>query len=130
MDNYTATHDDEKTKFCIAYAKSKKPFEKQGMADLHATYNDAQYMYDFLHEKVCPNVSDITVMSKKSDFYHLFKKPTYEGDFFTQILDWNINPEGVKDETEKLHKSIIKVKPDKTKLESWDKFSQKVLTPS
>ena len=101
------------------------------MADLHATYNDAKYMYDFLEKNVCPNVSDITVMSKKSDFYHLFKKPTYEGDFFTQILDWNINPEGVKDETKKLHASIVKHNPHKTeKLESYDTFRKKVLMPS
>lgn len=94
------TDNDEKKKkeFITKYAKTRKPFQKQGMGDLHATYNDAQYMYNFLSEKVCPNVSDITVMSDKSDFYHLYKKPTYEGDFLSQILDWNINPEGLKDE--------------------------------
>jgi len=88
------------------YAKSQKLVNRQGMADLHATYNDAQCMYDFLSEKVCPNVSDITVMGNKSDFYHLYKKPTYKGDFLTQILDWNINPEGLKDERARLETSI------------------------
>jgi len=97
---------EKRKKFIVDYAKTKKAFEKQGMADLHATYNDAQFMYNFLSEKICPNVSDITVMSTKSDFYHLYKKPTYEGDFLTQILDWNINPEGLKDERERFETSI------------------------
>jgi len=45
------------------------------MADLHATYNDAQIMYDFLAKEVCKDVRDITVMSAKRDFFRLFKKP-------------------------------------------------------
>jgi hypothetical protein len=106
-----------------------KPFQKQGMADLHATYNDAQYMYNFLSEKICPNVSDITVMSTKSDFYHLYKKPTYKGDFLTQILDWNINPEGLNDERGRFEKSIKETDPTNAKSMSWDKFNKDVLKP-
>ena len=62
-EQYNKENKDEKVKFIKTFAKEKKIVERQGMADLHATYNDAQYMYDFLSEKVCPNVSDITVMS-------------------------------------------------------------------
>ena len=76
------------------------------MTDLHATYSDASLMYDFLAVKVCQNVSDITVMSDKKDFFHLFEKPKYEGDFYTQIFDWNINKEGLQNEMTKLHKCV------------------------
>jgi len=77
-------------------------------------------MYDFLSEKVCPNVSDITVMSRWDDFYHLYKKPTYKGDFLTQILDLNINSEGLKNERDKLNKFIKDTDPTNSKSMSWE----------
>jgi hypothetical protein len=30
-------------------------------------------------------------MSDKSDYYRLFEKPKYEGDFLKQMFDWNEN---------------------------------------
>lgn len=63
------------------------------MADLHATYFDAIAIYDFLEKTIIPNINDITIMSSKMDFYRLFKKPSYEGDFLSQMFDWNLNTE-------------------------------------
>jgi hypothetical protein len=63
------------------------------MGDLHATYHDATHIYDFLENTIIQDISDITIMSSKMDFYRLFKKPTYEGDFLQQMFDWNLNAE-------------------------------------
>lgn len=51
------------------------------MGDLHATYFYAIHIYDFLENTIVPDITDITIMSSKMDFYRLFKKPSYEGDF-------------------------------------------------
>jgi hypothetical protein len=56
---------------------------KQGMADLHATKYDAESMYDFLANTICKDIQDITIMTQKLDFFRLFSKPVYEGDYLT-----------------------------------------------
>lgn len=56
---------------------------EQGMQNIHSTFEDARLMYDFLREKVCHDVRDITVMCDRRDFFRLIKKPSYEGDFLT-----------------------------------------------
>ena len=63
------------------------------MADLHATKYDAESMYDFLANTICKDIQDITIMTPELDFYRLFKKPVYEGDYLTQMFDWNLNRE-------------------------------------
>jgi len=103
----------------------------QAMGDLHATYTDGKVMFDFLEEYVCKQVSDITVMSNKRDFYRLYSKPSYEGDFFSRIFDWNINPESLKLETDKIHRDVNKhplPKAEEPKVESWHDFNKKILT--
>jgi hypothetical protein len=71
------------------------------MADLHATKYDAESMYDFLANTICKDIQDITIMTPKLDFYRLFKKPVYEGDYLTQMFDWNLNTEFInKDKKE------------------------------
>ena len=85
-------------------------------------------MFDFLAKHACQSVNDITVMSEKNDFLHLYSKPTYEGDFYEQIFDWNINKEGLADERERLVKRLTKEKPIAN--ESWDKFSKRLMQPS
>jgi hypothetical protein len=34
-------------------------------------------MYKFLEKEACKNISDITVMCEKRDFYRLYSKPQY-----------------------------------------------------
>jgi hypothetical protein len=45
-------------------------------------------------------------MSSKSDYFRLFKKPSYEGDFLTQMFDWNLNDEGLDKEATQLEQAI------------------------
>ena len=45
------------------------------MSDLHATYYDAQQMYDFMSNVMCKDLSEITIMSDKYDYFRLYKKP-------------------------------------------------------
>ena len=87
-------------------------------------------MFNFLAKHACQSVNDITVMSEKNDFLHLYSKskPTYEGDFYEQIFDWNINKEGLADERERLVKRLTKEKPIAN--ESWDNFSKRLMQPS
>lgn len=73
--------------------------EKPVMNDLHATYFDAQEMYDFMANVICRDIRDITIMSEDRDFYRLFKKPVYEGDFLREMFDWNCNREASEKET-------------------------------
>ena len=89
------------------------------MADLNATYFDAQHMYDFLANVVCKDIRDITIMSEPRDFFRLFKKPVYEGDFLTQMFDWNCNHPAAELETEKVRKGMIAIKAEG---ESWESF--------
>ena len=76
------------------------------MADLHATYNDAISMYDFLENKICKDIRDITIMSEENDYYRLWKKPQYQGNFLSQMYDWNLNKDASDSETTKLHDFI------------------------
>ena len=87
-------------------------------------------MYNFLEEYVCKNVSDITVMCRKRDFYRLYNKPTYEGDFLTQIFDWNINPEALDHEKNIIHKDVNKhelPKEEEVGVETWKSFNKNIL---
>ena len=86
------------------------------MADLNATYFDAQEMYDFMANVICYEIGDITIMSEQRDFYRLFKKPIYEGDFLREMFDWNLNREAREMETTKVDRNIIK---SSTKGENW-----------
>lgn len=38
-------------------------------------------------------------MSDPMDYYRLYKKPQYEGDFLTQMFDWNLNSDFNEKET-------------------------------
>jgi hypothetical protein len=78
------------------------------MGDLHATYSDATYMYDFLINVSCMEIPDITIMSDKQDFYRLFQKPKYEGDFLTQMFDWNLNADQAELEGNIVNNSFLK----------------------
>ena len=49
--------------------------EKQVMHNLNDTFYDAKIMYDFLAEKLCFNLQDITIMSEKRDFFRVWQKP-------------------------------------------------------
>ena len=70
-----------KEKFIEAKLATGEIKEVGIMGDLHATYFDAIHIYDFLENTIVPDITDITIMSSKMDFYRLFKKPSYEGDF-------------------------------------------------
>jgi hypothetical protein len=73
------------------------------MGDLHATYSDAQEMYDFMANVICREIGDITIMSDQRDFRRLFNKPVYEGDFLRQMFDWNFNQEAAERETDRVN---------------------------
>ena len=73
------------------WQKEGKLAKKGFMANLHATYFDAKEMYDFMINVICKEIPDITLMCEPSDYYRLHTKPIYEGDYLTQMFDWNTN---------------------------------------
>lgn len=77
------------------------------MGDLHATKFDAAAMYDFLSNVVCKDLRDITIMSSELDFHRLFKKPEYQGDFLTQMFDWNLNEEFTTQEIKQVNDLVV-----------------------
>lgn len=91
------------------------------MGDLHATYFDAQHMYDFLANVIAMRLSDITIMSTEQDYFRLFSKPSYQGDFLTQMFDWNLNQEHCEFEAAQLSNEIIGMPVPEE--ESWESFS-------
>lgn len=62
-------------------------------------------------------------MSDKSDYYRLFEKPKYEGDFLKQMFDWNENASQKKREVGIVESSINGLDDDN---ETWDKFEKKL----
>ena len=103
--------DPEKFKDWMTKFRDKKKFDKvkakSVMADLHATYFDANSMYDFLSNVVCKEIPDITIMSEKKDFHRLFKKPLYEGDFLSQMFDWNENHPAAEKESSHVREALL-----------------------
>jgi hypothetical protein len=94
------------------------------MGDLHATYFDALHMYEFLANVITKDIQDITIMSTWEDYRRLFEKPKYEGDFLTQMFDWNLNQEHSELEEAELKKAIahLEVADD----ESWESFNDEI----
>ena len=88
------------------------------MQDLHATYNDATLMYEFLKNVVCNQFSDITIMSSERDFRRVFRKPKYQGDYLKQFFEWNCREENEKRNLLPL-KQELKRTPVKTG-ETWE----------
>jgi hypothetical protein len=78
------------------------------MADLNATYTDAKIMYDFLEKEACKNISDISVLCEKRDFYRLFSKPQYQGDYHTAIFDFNLNQQARDMEMKLLKEDLVR----------------------
>ena len=76
-------------------------------------------MYDFLANTICKDIQDITIMTPKLDFYRLFKKPVYEGDYLSQMFDWNLNTEFINKDKEEVIKEIAE-----TKDVSWEVFKK------
>lgn len=62
-------------------------------------------------------------MSDKSDYYRLFEKPKYEGDFLKQMFDWNENASQKKREVGIVESSINGLDDDS---ETWEKFEKKL----
>lgn len=93
--------------------ENKEKFDKikakPVMADLHATYFDANSMYDFLSNVICKEIPDITIMSEKKDFHRLFQKPLYEGDFLSQMFDWNENHPAAEKELTFVRDELLKM---------------------
>jgi hypothetical protein len=67
-------------------------------------------MYDFLALELCKDIEDITVMSAKRDYFRLFKKPEYNGDFHTLIFDFNKNDEAKAVEMKMIKQGAIQIK--------------------
>ena len=96
------------------------------MGDLNATYLDAEMMYDFMANQLCKETKDITVMSDRRDFYRLFQKPSYQGDYHTAIFDFNLNQPARDREMKILKSDLIKTtKSEVEKLPSWEDFKVK-----
>lgn len=70
-------------------------------------------------EKLCLEVRDITVMSEQVDFFRLFEKPRYEGDFLRQMFDWNLNQEAEEHEHALVIEGLAGTAVDG---ESWEDF--------
>jgi len=94
------------------------------MGDLHATYFDALHMYEFLANVITKDIQDITIMSTWEDYRRLFEKPKYEGDFLTQMFDWNLNQEQSELEEAELKKAIVHLEVADD--ESWESFSDEI----
>jgi hypothetical protein len=98
---------------------------KSLMPDTHHAFTDAKLMYDFMANKVCKDIQDITIMSDKADYYRLFEKPKYEGDFLKQMFDWNENSSQAKKEIEVVATGI-KDLGEKNDSETWDSFEKEL----
>jgi hypothetical protein len=64
-------------------------------------------------------------MSNKSDYYRLFEKPKYEGDFLKQMFDWNENASQAKKEVGIVESSINGM-GEKSDTETWADFEEKL----
>jgi hypothetical protein len=98
---------------------------KNLMEDLHATYNDATSMVDFLYNVICLDVRDITIMSDQMDYNRLFEKPEFQGDFLKQMFDWNLNKKEADMKTKEFH-DAISVKEGQKSDDNWDEFEAKI----
>lgn len=94
---------------------------KQAMGDLHACLSDSQKMYDFLQNIICRKVEDITIMCDLQDFGRIAQKPTYTGDFYPQLFEWNYTKITGKHEMG-LVKQKLKDNYDPSTTESWNDF--------
>jgi len=110
--------EEKREKFIEAKLASGEIKEVGIMGDLHATYYDATHIYDFLANTICLDLSDITIMSTKSDYKRLFNKPTYEGDFLQQMFDWNQNADVAKVEQAEVRDGLRQFLPKAD--ESWE----------
>jgi hypothetical protein len=62
-------------------------------------------------------------MSDKRDFYRLFQKPSYQGDYHTAIFDFNRNQEARNREMMILKSDLVKTtKSEVEKLPSWEDY--------
>lgn len=77
------------------------------MSDVHYTFKDAKKMFKFLANKICKDIRDITFICDKSDYTRLLQKPKFEGDFLTQMFDWNFNKERADLEMDVIRKTVI-----------------------
>jgi len=93
----------------------------QIFSDLHRSYFEAQEMYNFMTNVICPDIRDITIMSENHDFYRLFKKPIYKGDFLKDIVRDNNKQEAADREIRAIERSITKIP---TKSETWKSFQE------
>ena len=99
-----------------------KQAQHQLMPDVNHSFNDANLMYEFMANKVCMEVSDITIMCDKSDYYRLLKKPQYEGDLLRQMFDWNLNKEAALMENKAIREAVQSIDLNA----SWESFESEV----
>ena len=101
----------------------KKEYKGQQslMPDMHSSFKDAERMYNFLTERVCNDITNITFMCEKRDFTRLVRKPQYEGDFLRQMFDWNNNKRAEDHEKLGIRIGMNEVRREETKdtVPSW-----------
>jgi len=70
---------DFKEYWAMCQQQTDKMFYKSRslMPDVHYTFNDAKKMYKFMANKVCKQISDITIVCDEPDFRRIVDKPKY-----------------------------------------------------